>query len=305
VNSSSRIVFGSGKRGGHHLLPEILETGWGNFATADSGHLRPHAHAGAFEFCFILSGEVEWNTADSSDILREGDIYVTQPDEIHWGRDAAMHPCTLHWLILGSPGCGFNWRDMDQELAGHLDSRLRNIQTHRLRGTSKLAGAFSEIFEEHVTSSGSKDQMVLQQGNARASLHRLLIELVRTHDRHMALSDARGGLPPATARAIEILHGSAHDPNVVRRICELTGTDYKKLNRQFVEHLGTTLSQYWLRERVRLARERLLKTNVTITDVATEFGFSSSQHFATVFRKITGLTPSEYRSNGVAGLELS
>src|SRR5689334_22776586 len=95
MNKSQRIVFGTGVRGGHLLLPEVLETGWGRFEVADTGHLSPHSHSGAFEICFILSGEVEWRTTDSLDVLREGDAYITQPGEVHWGRDAVMHPCTL------------------------------------------------------------------------------------------------------------------------------------------------------------------------------------------------------------------
>jgi AraC-like DNA-binding protein len=298
MNSSRRVVFGNGQRGGHSLIPEILETGWGSFAVADLGHLRPHAHIDAFEFCLILTGEVEWSTATSSEILREGDVYISQPNETHWGRDAAMHPCTLHWLILGSPRCGFDWAGMDSEWATQLDNRLRAIQARRLRRTPKLSAAIQEIFDEHTSGTCSSAQTILQRANARAALQRFLIELIRIYERRVdsaESSDPRQSLPPETARAIEILHQSTHDPNVVRQCWQYVGTDYKTLNQQFVDHLGATISQYWLRQRVRLARERLRNTNVTVTDVATELGFSSSQHFSTVFRKITGLTPSEYR----------
>src|SRR5690242_13514676 len=117
MNKSNRIVYGSGRRHGHYLVPEILEAGWAHFDVADIGHLHPHTHPGAFEFCFIISGEVEWNTAGSLDVLREGDVYVTRPNELHWGRDAVMHPCSLYWVIVGSPSCGYHWPDMGPQLA--------------------------------------------------------------------------------------------------------------------------------------------------------------------------------------------
>lgn len=297
--TKNRIVFGSGKRGGHTLIPEILEAGWGHFSAADSGHLWPHAHADAFEVCFIISGEVEWGAGDASYILRAGDAYVTQPNEVHWGRDGAMHPCTLYWLIVGSLGRRFEWPGLDPELAVHLDIQLRRIRTHRIRGTPRLRAAFGEIFQEHKNSSFTGPDSILQRGSARAALHSLLIELVRVLDRINSLApstDPLGScLPSVATQVIEILHHSPDDPDAVCRACAATGMDYKTLNQHFVEHLGTTISQYWLRERVRLARDRLLQKAVTITDVAAELGFSSSQHFATVFRKITGLTPGAYR----------
>ena len=286
-------------RAGHHLVPEILEAGWGSFVDADCGHLRPHAHPGAFELCLILTGEVEWETADSSSVLHAGDVYLTQPGETHWGRDDVMHPCTLYWLILGSPRCRYAWPGCDRQLAVHLERRLRGIRTHRMRGTAKLGAAFAEIFDEHAKGSSTRAELLLRRGNARAAMQQLLVELVRTYDRQPELSgapNARGDLPAKAERVIEMLHSGAHSPEVVRRLCESIGSDHKKINQDFIEHVGMTVSKYWLRERVRLARERLIEPTTTVTEVATELGFSSSQHFATVFRRMTGLTPSEYRN---------
>src|ERR1700733_5004617 len=149
MNRSKRIVFGSGEHGGHSLIPEILEIGWGHFANADSGHLRRHKHQGAFEICLLVSGEVEWFAGDTGYVLRGGDVFVTRPDEVHWGRDAAMHPCTLYWLIAASPRSGVSWLHIDAELADYLDNGLYRQHSHRLRGTSALRSTFEELFREH------------------------------------------------------------------------------------------------------------------------------------------------------------
>jgi AraC-like DNA-binding protein/mannose-6-phosphate isomerase-like protein (cupin superfamily) len=299
MNISKRVVFGSGQRGGHHLLPEIIEVGQGHFAKADCGHLRPHTHKDAFEFCLIVSGEVEWHAGGTGYVLRGGDVFVTRPEELHWGRDTVMHPCTLYWLILGSLNCGFDWPGLEPALAAYLDQRLHELPTHQLRSTSILSAAFAEIFDEHANLSLTLEQLALQRGNARAALQRLMIELVRAHDRRRADAESDGprhDMPYEAKRAITMLHRYAQEPDAVRRTCKSLGGDYRVLNRQFIQYFGTTLSQYWLRERVRLARERLVTSDIAVTDVATQLGFSSSQHFATVFRNVTGLSPSEYRN---------
>jgi AraC-like DNA-binding protein len=45
---------------------------------------------------------------------------------------------------------------------------------------------------------------------------------------------------------------------------------------------------------------KLLKTpNISLTDIALDTGFYSSQHFSTTFKKLTGYTPSEFRKNHI------
>lgn len=43
------------------------------------------------------------------------------------------------------------------------------------------------------------------------------------------------------------------------------------------------------------ASELLMNPAITITDIAFSLGFPSSQHFATMFRKHMGATPSDWR----------
>lgn len=57
----------------------------------------------------------------------------------------------------------------------------------------------------------------------------------------------------------------------------------------------------WLVQR-RIARacEMLADPRVSVTEIALACGFSSSQHFATAFRKHMGATPSAYRRDRLA-----
>jgi len=298
MTSAQRIVFGSGVRGGHQLLPEILEIGWGRFPEADRGHLRPHTHKGAFEICFIVSGEVEWGTDRSWDVLRTGDLYLTAPDEAHWGRDATMHPCALYWLILGAPEHGYDWPGFDPALIKLLEQILAGPKSHRLRGGDSLQKAFEDLFEEHALPCSDATARLLSVASARAKLQNLIVEVARAILRDNASQHCADGASFLTTSVdnIMIMIRDGHcNPDTIRCVCRDNGYDYDKLNRDFVDNIGISVSQYWLRERIRLARDRLHQSSMSVTDIAMELGFSSSQHFATAFRKMTGMTPSEYR----------
>lgn len=61
------------------------------------------------------------------------------------------------------------------------------------------------------------------------------------------------------------------------------------------EKTGKTLHRILLEERVRLACRYLYSTDHSVEEIAYETGFSSRNHFCTVFRSITGMTPLSYR----------
>lgn len=66
----------------------------------------------------------------------------------------------------------------------------------------------------------------------------------------------------------------------------------------FKSNTGMTPNDYLQRLRLESARSLLAETSRSVTDIAFEVGFNSSQYFSTVFLQYTGLTPSGFRSQG-------
>ena len=54
-------------------------------------------------------------------------------------------------------------------------------------------------------------------------------------------------------------------------------------------------AKFQLTSRVNEARRRLRETNESIVAIALDLGFSSQSHFAQVFRREAGMSPSDYR----------
>ena len=72
------------------------------------------------------------------------------------------------------------------------------------------------------------------------------------------------------------------------------------LNRVLKKYTGETLHSYLLHERVRMAQAMLRAGGKSTEAVGRECGFANASHFAKVFKKYTGHSPSEYRkSNNV------
>lgn len=63
----------------------------------------------------------------------------------------------------------------------------------------------------------------------------------------------------------------------------------------FHKSTGKTISRYVLEEKVKAAESMLIYTDNSLQEIAFALNFSSQSHFSTVFRKIVGVTPRQYR----------
>ncbi|MBU3813883.1 MAG: helix-turn-helix transcriptional regulator [Candidatus Bacteroides intestinipullorum] len=61
------------------------------------------------------------------------------------------------------------------------------------------------------------------------------------------------------------------------------------------KEMGKTAQEYIQNKVIDLAKELILGTDKTVTEIAYTLGFQYSQHFNRTFKKHTGVTPSEYR----------
>jgi len=63
----------------------------------------------------------------------------------------------------------------------------------------------------------------------------------------------------------------------------------------FRKSTGETPHEFLLRHRMERAKDMLRDANARVLDVAVACGFKTQQHFARVFRRMCGVSPTEYR----------
>lgn len=71
---------------------------------------------------------------------------------------------------------------------------------------------------------------------------------------------------------------------------------------QFRTAMGMRPHEYLLRQRIRRAEELLLHSKMPIVEIALTVGFQTQAHFTTVFKRIIGHTPCQWRQANVDGL---
>ena len=84
-------------------------------------------------------------------------------------------------------------------------------------------------------------------------------------------------------------------PMKVEDVAANFGYSTKYLSSFFQKSFGTSMKTYILNTKMDVAKAMLTDTNLTISQIAYNIGFTNSHNFSTCFKKIVGLTPSDYR----------
>lgn len=80
-----------------------------------------------------------------------------------------------------------------------------------------------------------------------------------------------------------------------RQIAERLGLGYTWFRRMFRQYTGVPPAQYMLQQKILRAKELLAASGMTISEVAYRLRFENPGQFATLFRKKTGMTPTDFR----------
>lgn len=67
------------------------------------------------------------------------------------------------------------------------------------------------------------------------------------------------------------------------------------LSKIFMNYLHTPFSVFVLNEKIQYAQNLLMESGLSIEEVAKEAGFSSSAYFSNCFKRITGVSPIQFR----------
>ena len=74
------------------------------------------------------------------------------------------------------------------------------------------------------------------------------------------------------------------------------GKSYSSLSSLFSKIEGRTIEKYAIQQRTERVKELLVYGEKTISEIAWDLGYSSSQYLSNQFKAETGLTPSQFRS---------
>jgi len=90
--------------------------------------------------------------------------------------------------------------------------------------------------------------------------------------------------------------GEVLSTNLSSWLADKLNYDYTYLSNLFSEVEGTTIEKYYIAQRIEKVKELLVYDELSLAQIADMLGYSSAAYLSGQFKKVTGLTPTFYKS---------
>lgn len=249
-------------------------------------HHRLHLHD-YIELFFYVSGDADFILNDTYLHLHPGDVIVAPENVLH--KPIIKSETRYERFYIGLPRACFTQMDrVGSPLAFALQGQ--SVIRPDAQGRATLL-RYLNTMDEIIARDG-------EHGTVRvyAELLRLLYFLgngARASAAETALPE-EGTLPSLIARALPYLDRHIGSINSVEELSHTLGVTPSYLSDLFSRSMKVPLKQYITAKKIALAKARL-QEGESVTDTAFACGFCTVSHFIVVFKRVTGVTPSEYR----------
>jgi len=276
MNTSERRVLNLEESG----LPAVPMLGYCNYRNPRPD-VPEHWHPGCIEIHYGVRNALSFGFNNRVYRLAPGDVFVNLPDERH---TVSEHPKGLivYWIIVRLDANEPTFLQQPPAEAAALRQALLHIPHRLFRGTPTIKRLFQSLHmlvDEPATP--------LRTLRLRTATLELLMEV---------LSAARGHTVPADESRLEvILHEIQNHPEKsfpVETLARQAGMAPNHFITRFRNLTGLPPRQFLLDCRMKTARRLLQEErSLPVTEIALRLGFCSSQHFASLFKRHTGVTP--------------
>lgn len=106
-------------------------------------------------------------------------------------------------------------------------------------------------------------------------------------------------------KAQEFIESNFQDRILVDQLASMFAIGRRNLERRFKKATSNTVTEYIQRVKIEAAKKEFETSRKNISEIMYEVGYSDTKAFRTTFRKITGLSPVEYRNKYNKEMSLS
>lgn len=201
----------------------------------------------------------------------------------HRARFDHLEPSRIRWFVLKDPSSESDWLRMERNDLAFVSSRLKELP-RIFRAGQRVSEQFTRL------KSTVENDMPNKELFARHQILDILLGMLQQPTAKPVDPD----LKESIATVIEEFSRNPEARYSIEAMAHSVGVSVSHFYKLFYELYGQAPVAYM--ERIRMDHAcNLLKTDRLITDIAMELGFKTSQHFTTVFKKLTGSSPSEWR----------
>lgn len=257
-----------------------------------------------WEFICVDKGEVGVTAGDSFTILKKGDIAFHQPNEFH--NVQAVSGIAPNLVVISFQCTDDAMRFFKKKIL-QIDETERNLLADIIIEARRCFDC--RLDDPYLQNMPMKEPDLF---GAEQMIHLLLtqfiIHLIRRYSAPLMLHKRLPRLESIKAtksrsdtevfnRIVGYLEEKLNTRVTIEQICHDNLIGRSQLQKIFKEQCNMGIIEYFSLMKVNAAKELMRTNQMNFTQISEHLGYTSIHYFSRQFKKVTGMTPSEYASS--------
>ena len=247
--------------------------------------LETHVHNGIIEICFLAKGRQMYQINNEIFSLQGGDIIITYPGEPHGSSDYPEEKGNLYWMLIKLPEKNDGILNLNFRDSGLLINRLLNLDSRQFRGGKEINHILADIFR-----SFNRVADPLKKIEITSNILYFILKVIDYGEKKF-----KKEVSPEIEIICKYIGENINDELNLDSLAVKINLSLSRFKHRFKEELGVPPKEFILREKIDKAKYLIAHTSDSFASIAYELGFSSASYFATVFKRFTLLTPSQFK----------
>lgn len=271
-----RIISGAASGNTERVSLDYIQINNCGFCEVDDFDMTTNRPSGRadYQLLYVWRGQVRCALPEGTRLVGEGEVIVYRP----WERQVYTYLCEqgtqVYWLHFTGQG---------------IPSLLRQSF---LTGPTVRVGRLSEareLFERMI------HELQMQPYQYEMYLCSYFTLLLSCLSRHLMTQGGEKRSREALNQVIETIHAHLYEEIPVESLAQSCRMSTSHFIHQFKEYTGFSPHTYQIRLRLERAKELMSSTTMNVSEIAFAVGYDNPLYFSRLFRRHTGMSPSEYR----------
>lgn len=234
-----------------------------------------------YQLLYIIKGKGTLVTAHGgTHHVREGDMFLLFPDEWHTYRPSETTGWEEYWI-------GFQGANIDHRVEAGFFSKESPV--YRIGTNDTIIGLYRDAIE-----TATRQEAYFQQLLAGIVNHLLGLMFMTARKQKIVSSQH---IPDIIQDARNYMHEKVEEDISMPEVAQHLNISYATFRHTFKKYTGLSPVQYFINLRLHRAKELLRSTEIPIKEISYRLHFENPEYFATLFKKRTGVRPSEFRKD--------
>ena len=224
--------------------------------------------------------------------LQVGQMYIHKPNEFHKIRcdgTSAANSVILSFdcacpELMSIAGMVINCSADEKNLMGKIIAEATEAFA------TPLGASYTRVMEKAQSTDFGCEQLI------QLYLEQLLILLIRGNKRSQPVKSAPAN-ETLLLRICEYLDANVEKRLQFEDIQKEFGVSASVIKRLFHSNMNCGIMEYFTFLKIDCAKQLIRESDLNFTEIAEKLGFNTQQYFTTVFRRISGMSPSEYANS--------